>query len=156
MTQRFILDENIVILAEKGETDRGEPDLSCRTLFTQIIEICHTIVLDPILWDKYHSQLGTPRYDQFQGAISLLPVIYNAVSIEGKVDIRAIDASPFPEEGNIPQGSQDDVDVVRLAVETGANLVTTDESLRQDLNACGVQEKYHLRLLSPAEALDEL
>ena len=79
MTQRFILDENIVILAatsghcnllndaaihlgrkhsdlaEKGETDRGEPDLSCRTLFTQIIEICHTIVLDPTLWDKYHS-----------------------------------------------------------------------------------------------------
>ena len=156
MTRRFILDENIVILAEKGEDDSGEPDLSCRTLFTQIIEICHTIVLDPTLWDKYHGQLRNPRYDQLQGAISLLPVIYNAAIIEGKVDIRAIDASPFPEEENIPQGSQDDLEVVRLAVETGAMLVTTDESLRHDLNACGVQEKYHLRLLSPSEALDEL
>ncbi len=97
-----------------------------------------------------------PRYDQLQGAISLLPVIYNAVSIEGKVDIRAINAAPFPEEGNIPQGSQDDLEAVRLAVETGATLVTTDESLRHDLNACGVQEKYHLRLLSPSEALGEL
>ncbi len=156
MTQRFILDENIVILAEKGETDRGEPDLSCRTLFAQIIEICHTIVLDPILWDKYHSQLWNPRYDQLQDAISLLPVIYNAVSIAGKVDLRATDASPFPEEGNIPQGSQDDLEVVRLAVETGASLVTTDESLRHDLDACGIQETYHLRLLSPSQALDAL
>ena len=156
MTQRFILDENIVILAERGETDRGEPDLSCRTLFAQIIEICHTIVLDPTLWEKYHSQLMSPRYDQLQGGISLLPIIYNAAIIEGKVDLRKLNAAPFLEEENIPQGSRDDVEVVRLAVETGATLVTTDESLRHALNDCGVQEQYHLRLLSPSEALAEL
>ena len=143
-------------MAEKGQNDRGEPDLSCRTLFAQIIEICHTVVLDPALWDRYHSQLMRPRYDELQVAISLLPVIYNAVSIEGKVDIRTNNAAPFAEEGSIPQGSQDDVEAVRLAVETGATLVTTDSALMEDLNSCGVQETYSLQLLSPEEALERL
>jgi len=75
--------------------------------------------------------------------------------IPEKVEFRA-NAEPFPDEGNIPQGSKDDVQVVRLAVETRATLVTTDESLRNDLDACGVEETYRLRLLSPSEALDEL
>jgi len=56
MTQRFILDENVVILALKQENARGEPDPICRDLFTQIIDICHTIVVDPNLWNKYQQQ----------------------------------------------------------------------------------------------------
>ena len=47
MTQRYILDENIVILAQKQENDSAEPDATCLTLFNKIIEICHTIVFDP-------------------------------------------------------------------------------------------------------------
>ena len=54
------------------------------------------------------------------------------------------------------QGSQDDVPIVRVAVETGATLVTTDNALVEDLNSCGVQETYSLMLLSPEEALERL
>ena len=62
-------------------------------------------------------------------------------------------APAFPEESNIPQGSQDDVPIVRLVVETGATLVTTDLALVEDLNSSGVQENYGLRVLSPGQAL---
>ena len=65
-------------------------------------------------------------------------------------------APPFPEEGDIPQGSQDDVPVVRLAVETRDILVTSDRDLLADLNSCGVGERYGLQVLSPEEALERL
>ena len=156
MTQRFILDENVVILALKQDNAQGEPDPICRDLFTQIIDICHTIVVDPNLWGKYQQQLSPRSRGVGQEVFQVLPLLdTDARFIPGKIEFRA-NAEPFPEESNIHEGSQDDVEVVRLAVETGAMLVTTDESLRHDLDACGVQEHYHLRLLSPSQALDEL
>jgi hypothetical protein len=153
MTLRFILDENVVILAQKRENDRGEPDSTCLDLFNRIIDICHTIVLDPNLWDRYHRQLNRPSHSDPRVGIRLLRPFGKAVRMDGKVDLRPHNAVSFQEESSIPQGSQDDVEIVRLAVETGATLVTTDARLRQDLNRCGVQERYNLLLLSPEDAL---
>jgi rRNA-processing protein FCF1 len=63
-------------------------------------------------------------------------------------------ASPsFEEEAEIPAGSQDDVALVRLAVESGATLVTTDGPLKEALSSSGIQEKYTLQILSPDEGL---
>jgi len=156
MTQRFILDENIVILAQRRENDRGEPDFTCLDLFNRIIEICHTIVLDLNLWNKYHSQLNQPRHQEPQVGLRLLRPFRNAVRMAGKVEIRLNNAVPFPEEAVIPHGSQDDVPIVRLAVETRAPLVTTDARLRQNLNLCSVQERYNLQVLYPEEVLPRL
>ena len=153
MTQRFILDENIVILAQKLENDREERDTTSRRLLDNIIDICHTIVLDPILWGQYQHQLSSLPRDQPMGPRSVMRIMYSALQIDGKIAISSQDASSFPEEGKIPAGSQDDVPIVRLAVESGATLVTTDQALREDLNSCGVQEKYNLDVLSPDEAL---
>ena len=155
MTLQFILDENVVILAQRRENDRGEPDPTCLNLFAQIITICHTIVVDYDLWNQYQHQLSPLSQTQTQEGSLVLAVLDNASRMAGKIDFRN-NAAPFPEEGSIPQGSQDDVDVVRLLVETGATLVTTDVSLRNDLNSCGVQETYSLQLLSPEEALGSL
>ena len=151
MTQRFILDENIVILAQKLENDDGALDSTCRELIDKIIEICHPLVFDIALWDKYYSQLSRLREHDPHGPRSILRLIHLAITVDGKLDRQ--DADEFPEESDIPQGSQDDLPVVRLAVHTGATLVTTDEALRDDLNSSGVQEKYNLQVLSPAEAL---
>jgi len=156
MTQRFVLDENIVILAQKGENDQGEADSTCLELLTQIITICHTIVLDPNLRERYLHQLNLPPHYDPRSGFRLLPILRRAEFREGKVDIRPSNAVPFPEEGNIPQGSQDDLPVVRLAVETGATLVTTDRPLRNGLNSSGVQQQYSLQVLSPEDALHRL
>ena len=156
MTQRFILDENIVIYAQLGQNERGDKDTTCAELIGQIIRICHTIVADPNLWNKYQSQLNRPRHNEPQIGSVLLRVLRNASQRDGKLDIKHNDAPSFPEEANIPQGSQDDVHIVRLVVETGATLVTTDDALKNELNSCGVQETYNLQILSPAEALQQL
>ena len=154
MTQRFILDENIVILAQKLENEREEPDPTCRELIDKIIEICHSIVFDLPLWDKCYRQLAELRDYDPHGARSILRIMFLASEVAGKLERH--DAEEFPEEADIPQGSQDDIPVVRLAVKTRATLVTTDESLREDLNSCGVQERYGLKVLSPGEALTTL
>ena len=155
MTQRFILDENIVILAQRGENDSGETDVTCLQLVTQIIRICHTIVFDTILWNKYLHQLNLPKNVQAHTGPLFLRVLNQANQRDGKLDSRPT-AAPFPEEDTIPQGSQDDKEIVRLAVETRATLVTTDAPLRDDLNSCGIQEQYGLDILSPEEALKSL
>ena len=156
MTQRYILDENVVIYAQRGENEQGEPDSTCMSLIEQIIDICHTLVIDPNLWDKYNHQLSLQRHAHPQAGFRLIPVIAHAVRMAGTVDIRHNNAAPFSEESTIPRGSQDDVELVRLAVETGDTLVTTDKPLREHLNDCGVLETYELTLLSPKEALEKL
>ena len=156
MTQRFIVDENILILAQKEENDSGERDTTCRQLLNDIIEICHTIVFDPLLWDKHFHQLRSLPPDQPFGARSILRLLLLATQVDGKIANSGQNAALFPEEGQIPQGSLDDVPLVRLAVETRATLVTTDQPLRENLNSCGVQEAYNLKVLSPEEALTRL
>ena len=156
MIQRFVLDENVVILAQKVENQRNERDSSCRDLFDRIIEICHTLVVDPSLWDKYYRQLTSLRRHDPHGPRSILRILYLATQREGKLQTLRGNAPPFTEEESIPQGSQDDVPIVRLVVETGATLVTTDEALRDDLNSCGVQERYDLQLLAPDQVLATL
>ena len=155
MTQRFILDEKIVILAQKGEDDSGARDSACVDLIDRIIDICHTVIVDANLWGRYFSQLGRFSPGGLQGGTSLLRTLTDAARTTGKIEFRPA-AAPFPGEVTIPQGSQDDVPLVRLTVETGATLVTTDEALRGDLNSCGVQERYNLEVLAPDQALDRL
>lgn len=153
MTQRFIIDENVAILAHKMENDHGEEDITCRRLVESIIEICHSLVFDTVLWDKIYNQLLDYTRDQPFGARSLLRLIFLAMERDGKIQNIGREAPPFPEESDIPQGSQDDTYIVRLAVASGATLVTTDGPLRDDLAACSIQTRYGLNVLSPEDAL---
>ena len=73
----------------------------------------------------------------------------------GKLDLTE-KPPPFPEETDIPQGSQDDKFIVRLAVESGATLVTADEALRDDLASSSIRTRYGLSVLSPEDALATL
>ena len=88
----------------------------------------------------------------------MLPVLMNAAQIDAKFDrFDRPSTLSFAGEELIPQGSQDDVPTtVRLAVETGAILVTADAPLREHLAASGIQERYSLRVLTPEEALESL
>ena len=155
MTQRFILDENVVILAQRGESDTGQRDLTCLSLITRIIRICHSMVADRNLRQKYFRQLSRQPPMGLQQGPLVLRILADAAQIPGKFDLGP-NAPPFPEEVDIPIGSQDDVEIVRLAVETGAVLVTTDQPLREHLNSSGIAEAYNLQVLSPREALEQL
>lgn len=155
MTQRFIFDENVMIFAQSGTNASGENDRNCLDLVESIIDICHTIVFDMELWQRTHSQLNRPENQHLESGTVLLRLIADATQQEGKVEI-GLSAASFPEETDIPQGSIDDVYIVRLVVETGATLVTADEALRDDLASSSIQARYALNVLSPEDALASL
>ena len=153
MTPRFILDENVVILAQQGLDKYGNTDPACADLIQQIIEICHTIVVDDVLWDKYIEQLNHPGYHHPNLGPFLIRSLWNALTVSEKVDGLGHTAPIMDDEGSLPSGSQDDAYLVRLAVETRATLVTTDGPLRDDLASCGILSKYSLIVVSPEDAL---
>ena len=154
MTLRFILDENVIILAQKREDDHGNPDRSCLDLLEQIIHICYPLVLDDSLWGKYNSQLNERR-NRSHHSPHVLFILARALQREGKIDWQ-VDTPSFPEETLIPQGSQDDVENVRLAVLTGATLVTTDNPLIGHLSESGITNQYDLQVVIPEDAIDLL
>ncbi len=151
MTRQFILDENIIILAQRKADPQGNYDATCLNLIDRMIEICHTFVIDAYLWNKYQQQLGRIPTSGL-GPPNLFHLLQGARQRTGKIQFLP-DAPPFPEEASIPQGSQDDKEIVRLAVSTGATLVTTDGPLTSDLETAGITEQYQLQVVSPGEAL---
>ena len=151
MTRQFILDENVIILARRKADPQGNYDATCVHLIDRITEICHTIVIDVNLWDKYQRQLGRIPTAGL-GPPNLFHLLQGARQRAGKLSFRP-NAPKFPEETDIPQGSQDDVEHVRLAVASGATLVTTDNPLIQDLQSSGVTERYQLQVVTPEQAL---
>ena len=153
MTPRFIFDENVVILAQQVRDEHGNSSLVCTDLVLRVIEICHTIVVDDILWKKYLKQLNRPSHHHPTLGTFLVRSLRHALNIVEKVDGIGHAAPIVDDEGSIPQGSQDDAYLVRLAVETGATLVTTDGALHDDLASCGLLSKYSLTIVSPKDAL---
>ena len=156
MTSRFILDENVVIFAQRGLDENDGPSLVCSDLVQQIIEICHTVVVDDVLWDKFDDKLNRPGYHNPQLGPYLMRVLWNALTIPEKVMGLGHTSPAFSGEGSIPPGSQDDTYIVRLAVESQAILVTTDGPLREDLISSGIQSAHGLTVVSPEEALERL
>ena len=157
MTSRYILDENVIIYAQRGLNEYDQPNSISRDLFDQIANGgALAFSVDDVLWDKYDLQLNSPEhYHAEEGAYAMLR-LYELLQLPGKIDGLGHTAPPFPEEDDIPQGSQDDKFIVRLAVEEtgrGTALVTTDRPLREDLSSCGIQARYGLNVLSPEDAL---
>ena len=110
-------------------------------------------MVDDVLWDKYVEQLNHPGHRHPNEGTFLIRSLYHALAVSGKVDGLGHTAPILDDEQLIPPGSQDDTHLVRLAVETGAILVTTDRALMDDLASCGFLTKYSLNLVSPEDAL---
>ena len=155
MTQRFILDENVFICAQLETNAYDEPDSTCLELLQMILDICHPIVFDDELYGKIQRQLNRPANQRQGFGAAVLRTLSQAGAMPGKLDVRE-NAPSFAEEDDIPQGSQDDKFIVRLAVASGATLVTTDRPLRDDLAACSIQTRYGLNVFSPEGAFAAL
>ena len=154
MTRQFILDENIVILAQRKADPQGNYDATCLNLIDGIIEICHAVIIDSYLWNRYQQQLGRISTAGL-GPPNLFHTLQGARQRSGKLQFLP-DAPTFPEEPAVPQGSQDDVPIVRLAISTGAILVTTDSPLISDLETAGITQQYQLQVVTPDQALNLL
>ena len=159
MKPDYIPDENIIILAQNQQDDQGNPDLTCLQLIQKILDTptAH-ILVDENIWGKYWQQARKQGFHSSRHNLLLELIIagFGPPDPDGswpnKVTLLP-NAPGFPEETRIPAGSQDDLQFVRLAVQTRAALVTTDRPLREGLQESGITEKYGLIVLSPAQAL---
>ena len=88
MTQRFILDENIVICGQLGTDAKGELDLTCSELVTRIIRICHPMVLDYNLRERHLRQLNRPRHQVPQLGPLFLRTLTTAYERADKAEIK--------------------------------------------------------------------
>lgn len=136
MTLRFIPDENVVILAQKQRDDRGFVNPTCLRLVQRILANPRAFIgVDHSLWRKYQEQLnGLPPHSLIRP--HLLSLLARAGigppkdSGQWVYKVTLLPNAPaFPEETAIPQGSRDDLQIVRLAVAAGAILATTDRPL---------------------------
>ena len=159
MKTGYIPDENVIILAQIQEDDQGNPDLTCLRLIRKILDTpAARIIVDESIWDKYWEQAQKQQFHSLPRNL-----LYELSNTDiGKPDpdgswphkITLLPNAPcFPEETQIPAGSQDDLQFIRLAVHTRATLVTTDQPLIQELQAAGITQQYGLSLLTPAQAL---
>ena len=154
MTQGYILDENVVIYAQQGLDEYGYPNLDCTDLVNGIIDHdLRTLVVDDVLWDKYDDQLNNPLHHDAELGPFLMIRLWGLLQVPGKVIGLGHTAPDFPEQHAIPPGSQDDLFLIKLVVETKAILVTTDRPLRQELMTSSIQSRYDLRIVSPQETL---
>ena len=128
----------------------------CFDLLAEIVRICHPILVDDVLWTRYLHQLNQPAHRGPGTDPQFRFVLRNALRIPDKINGHGHTSPPFAEEHAIPSGSQDDTYLVRIAIDTGAILVTTDVALREDLRDSGIQETHDLTILSPEEALGYL
>lgn len=160
MTRRFILDENIIILAQKQQDDRGNVDSTCLRLVQGILNSPRAFMgVDYFLWNQYRSQLNRLPYHSIVRP-HLLSVLARAgvgpPNDAGQWTYKVTllpDAPDFPGETDIQQHGQGDVEIVRLAIATASVLVTTDQPLLSDLESSGIQAAHSLQVVSPAAAL---
>ena len=112
-------------------------------------------MIDVALYAKYMQQLNQYRHRPTTFGSPMQSVLSGATRVIGKYDrFDRTSAPPFEGEETIPQGSQDDVPVsVRLAVQTGATLVTTDGPLKRHLETSDLEMLRRLQVVTPQEAL---
>ena len=75
-----------MILAQQGQDVHGNVNPVCADLIQQIIEICHTIVVDDILWVKYDEQLNRMGYHHPNSGPFLMRSLWNALTVSEKVE----------------------------------------------------------------------
>ena len=156
MKRHFVLDENIILLAEKGEDDRGNRDTTCLELIRAIAENCHALVLAEASWGRYSSQIRSIVRQRTLATPRVLSIIKSVVADLEKDTKYVSDADLTHIAGleQLPGVDTGDAEFVRAAASVpGAILVTTDGPLRTTVTSQGIDRDYGFNILIPSDAL---
>ncbi len=158
MTRYFVLDENIIILAQKGENAQGKRDITCLQLIQAIAANDHALVMGKSFWGKYSSQTKTLERQR----ILLIPrvmTILQSVLLDLNRDNKFIADDELQEIEGLEQLAQSGVDIgdrdfVRAAASVpGSILVTADAPLMIRIREQGFDQQYNFSVLPPQAAL---
>lgn len=155
MKRHFVLDENILILAQKRENDRGEPDDACLRLLLAIVENCHALVIAHQFGGWYLGQLNRVARESLL-LVPGVPAILKAMLNNSRKDHRFLDDHELPAIPGLAQHSgvdAHDCEFVRAAAAvTGSVLVTTDGPLIDAILREGLAQMYGFLVCRPADA----
>ena len=146
MTEHYILDENIIELAAKGENDRGQSDFSCLTLMLEILKECHITHCSVELLQKYRGKLKVLERSTIRSASTVAKLIIHMTN-QGKIHVDP-DPPKLKNEENLPS---DDVFLVRLASHTKSTIISTDFPLKSKVKGRNLLQKYKIKILHPSE-----
>lgn len=156
MTRYFVLDENVIILAQKGENAQGERDTTCLRLLQSIAINNHALVMASSFWSKYSSQTRTLERQGIPLTPRVMPIIRSLMS---NSETRFIPDDDLQVIEGLEQLTQMGVDVgdrdfVRAAASVpGSIRVTADGPLTHRITAQGIDRQYGFRVLAPQDAL---
>jgi hypothetical protein len=156
MKRHFVLDENIIVFAQKGENEHGEPDTVCLQLILDIERNCHALVLGESFWGKYSGQVRALERQRVPLVPRVMAIVRSLlanldkdtqfVANERLVAIAGLDRLPGIDEG--------DRDFVRVAASVpGAILVTRDGPLATAVAEQGIAQEHGFAVLVPEGAL---
>ncbi len=146
MTNTFVIDENVFILAHGFVNERGEPDKSSAELIGEIAANGHIIALDALLLQRYIQQIN---WRAVPGRTSVMVVILGMLADSTRHRYER-DVPPIDKEDQI---DPDDVPMVRLAALVQAILATTDGRLTTALHRSSIVTDTGIRPMRPEAAL---
>lgn|GEM_PF-2130730 len=158
MKRHFVLDENIVILAQKMEDESGHPDPACWELLRAIEANCHSLVFTQAVWERWMSQLSTllrPRQKTFltPNVLEIVQSLFTNAAKDSRF-IQDDEVSSVDGLDDLPHVDIGDRDFVRAAASVDrAVLVTSDGPLRAILNDNGIPDRHSFLVCDSKSAL---
>lgn len=154
----FVLDENVIVFAQKGENAQGDLDPTCLELLWAIERQCHSVLLTAGIWAKYSRHIDGLSHSPQLSRPVVMPLIKSLLTnaekqcrvlaeqeleqIEGINRIQGIDAP-----------DRDDLFVRVAATIQGSILVSADERLLNALISHEIPGRYGFDALAPVNAL---
>jgi len=154
----FVVDEGVLILAQKGENPHGEPDATCLEFVRRAESNCHSVLISPAVFARYSRQIDALRSQRVPfGPFSVMKLLAQFLANSVK-DCRIIaDDDCVEVEGLVGLAGVDDGDreFVRLAASVeGAVLATADTPLINALTTSGIDARYRLVVMTPHQTVD--
>ncbi len=162
MKRHFVLDENVIDLAFKGEDEFGNRDASCAVLLRSAADNCHALVLYRPFFGAYLRRINALSIRRDNIFATLMGALMLLVQDLNK-DTRYLRDEDLPVIGGLetlggvdvaaPGGVGDDLFVRAAAAVEGSILVTTDRPLTEALQSRGIDGRYGFRVIHPRESV---
>ena len=167
MTEKLVLDQNIICNAIELKNKQGTYDKTSARVIVLIYEVGHKIVCDKFLWKEYKKRIK----EKYNKKIKERPTHTDIIIIRR---IREILSNPKKFTGNMkkyagplddpieqdfkgrfPESNNEDLMIARVAAENKVYALITDDTPFHDWIKDVLQSRYDFSGLTPAEALKD-
>ena len=159
MTEKLVLDENVICQAIELKNKDRKPDKTSAKFVSLIYEKCHKIVCDKVLWKRYEKRIKERRKI---GNTEIIELIEIGILRDSRKCIRKRkDAKQLPTpierdfETTLGKSNEEDLMFARVAAENKVYALITDDTPFYNWINDVLQSRYDFSGLTPSEALGD-